>query len=160
MQRVEFLLFYAFLLQYYVVTVTIVMFTIGMYMRLFKTRDFAKWADKQNIDDARLVQAIVEIGNGLVDVNYGGNLYKKRVSIAKRGKSGGGRTLIAVRFKDKAFFLYGFAKSKKANISKNEEDTYKFLSKQLLQISDKELTKHIKRGMLIEIGVDNEKITN
>ena len=56
-------------------------------MRIFKTRIFNKYARKQNITDDELCQAAAEIENGLVDANYGGNLFKKRVARKGEGKS-------------------------------------------------------------------------
>jgi hypothetical protein len=38
-----------------------------------------------------------------------------------KGKRGGYRTIIAYRVGDRAVFLYGFAKNKLANISKDDE---------------------------------------
>lgn len=70
--------------------------------------------------------------NGLSDVNLGGDVYKKRVGIANRGKSGGIRTLIAFRKDENVFFIYGFAKNQQANIKVNELKALKLLAKQLL----------------------------
>lgn len=146
-----------FLLQYSNISVTIVTATIGGYMRIFKTKDFTKWVNKQGIEDDSLIKAIKEIENGLVDVNYGGSLYKKRIALSGRGKSGSVRTIIAIRFEDKAFFLYGFPKNKKANINTEEEKAYKVLAKKILRYSDKEIMKHIKSGVFIEIGENDEQ---
>ena len=81
-------------------------------MRIFKTRDFSKWGNKQGTEDADLVNAIEEMENGLVDVNYGGNLYKKRIALVGRGKSGSVRTIIAIRYKTNHSFSMGFQKMK------------------------------------------------
>jgi hypothetical protein len=42
---------------------------------------------------------------------------KKRVALPGRGKRGSSRTLVAYQQADKAFFVYGFAKNERANIS-------------------------------------------
>jgi len=86
-------------------------------MRIFKTKWFQKWAKKEKVSQKALQRAIEEMERGLVDADLGGHVYKKRVAIQGRGKSGGVRTLIAYQVKDKAFFIYGFAKNKRANIS-------------------------------------------
>jgi len=78
-------------------------------MRIFKNKVFSKWAAKERVSDKALKAAIQEIGNGLVDANLGGNVYKKRVAIGGKGKSGGVRTILAFKVDDKAFFIYGFA---------------------------------------------------
>ena len=40
---------------------------------------------------------MVEVAAGLVDANLGGNIYKKRLPMSGRGKSGGARVLIATK---------------------------------------------------------------
>ena len=79
-------------------------------MRIFKTKLFHQWASKEGLNDAALCRAVDEIERGLIDANLGGRVFKKRVAIQGRGKSGGLRTLLAFKHEDKAFFIYGFAK--------------------------------------------------
>ena len=45
-------------------------------MRIFKDRLFNKWADKEGITDKLLRVAVVEMEEGLVDADLGGNVYK------------------------------------------------------------------------------------
>ena len=59
--------------------------------------------------------------------------------------------MLAFRVKDKAFFVYGFAKNKRANIKDDELKALKLYVSVLLGYSDKELTKAIKTGALIEV---------
>ena len=76
--------------------------------------------------------AAYEISNGLVEASLGGSVYKKRVASQGRGKSGGVRTLIAFRAKDKVFFMYGFAKNQRDNIKANELKALKTMASELL----------------------------
>ena len=62
---------------------------------VLKTRDFHRWMRKTQLDDQTLMIAIGEMVNGLVDVDLGGNLYKKRIALPGRGKRGSARTIIA-----------------------------------------------------------------
>ena len=89
-------------------------------MRIFKTRLFNRWATDIKMTDDALSNAVNEMERGLIDANLGGHVYKKRVAIQGKGKSGGVRTIIAYRIEDKAFFVFGFAKSARANISADE----------------------------------------
>ena len=89
-------------------------------MRIFKTRWFHRWAKKEKITDATLLEVVDEMEQGLIDADLGGHVFKKRVAIQGSGKSGGVRTLIAYQVNEKAFFVYAFAKNKQANISKKE----------------------------------------
>ena len=98
--------------------------------------------------------AFLEMERGLIDANLGGHVVKKRVAVGGQGKSGGMRTLLAYRVGDKAFFVYGFAKSARANISADELRALKYLAKELLSYSDRALAKAIKSGALIEVKSD------
>lgn len=123
-------------------------------MQIFKNKAFDKWTAKEGLSDDALRAAVAEIERGLVDADLGGHVLKKRVALAGRGKSGGVRTLLAYRIDDKAFFVYGFAKNARANISEDELKALKNLAKELLAYNDKELTRAIKHGALIEVEND------
>jgi len=120
-------------------------------MRIFKNKAFSKWASKEGLDDTALHDAVSEIGKGLVDADLGGHVYKKRIAIRSKGKSGGVRTLLAYKLGDKAFFVYGFAKNARANISEKELKALKLYAATLLSYSDKELTIAVTSGALIEV---------
>lgn len=122
-------------------------------MRVFKNKIFAKWAHKESLTDKALLVAVAEIEQGLVDADLGGGVFKKRVATTQ-GKSGGGRTLIAYRVADKAFFVYGFAKNARANITVTELKALKLLARDLLNYSDTELRLLLDAGALFEINTD------
>ena len=123
-------------------------------MRVFKNRLFSRWASKEGLGDDVLLAAVDEIARGLIDADLGGHIMKKRVALAGRGKSGGVRTLLAYKVGNRAFFVYGFAKNARANISVDELKALKYLAKELLDYSDKALTQAIKYGALIEVEND------
>ena len=89
-------------------------------MRVFKTRWFHRWAKKEKVLDANLLEAVNEMEQGLIDADLGGHVFKKRVAIQGAGKSGGARVLLAYQINEKVFFVYAFSKNKRANISKKE----------------------------------------
>jgi len=137
------------------VIVTIVINTIikdkaVYFVSVFKTRLFHKWAVKQGISDDQLVLTIQEIENGQIDANYGGGLYKKRVANKGRGKRKSARTLLAVKINDRAFFLYGFEKNQRANITDKEKTAYKILAKNFLNMTNDELNKLLEKGSLVK----------
>lgn len=129
-------------------------------MRVFKSKVFAKWAHKEGLSEKTLLGAVAEMEQGLIDADLGGGVYKKRVATAK-GKSSGGRTLIAYRFADKAFFVYGFAKNAKnaknakANITATELKALKILANDLLNYNDTEINRLLDAGVLFEINADD-----
>ncbi|WP_363322845.1 type II toxin-antitoxin system RelE/ParE family toxin [uncultured Alcanivorax sp.] len=103
-------------------------------MRIFKNRPFSKWASKEGLNDALLLAAVDEMERGLIDANLGGHVVKKRVAVGGQGKSGGMRTLLAYRVGDKAFFVYGFAKSARANIIRRWTEGLEMLGKRAAQL--------------------------
>lgn len=120
-------------------------------MRIFKNKWFQKWAAKEGLDDEVLRAAVEEMENGLIDAELGGHVVKKRVALPGRGKRGGTRTLVVYQQANKAFFVYGFAKSERANISDKELKALKLLATQLLGYTNPALVKAIEAGELIEV---------
>jgi hypothetical protein len=123
-------------------------------MQAFKTRAFVNWADGEGLGDEALGAAVAEMEQGLIDARLGGQVVKKRVALPGRGKRGSTRTLVAFRQGDKAFFVYGFAKNERANVTAKELRALKLLAKELLSYSKASLAKATKAGELIEIEVD------
>ncbi len=78
------------------------------------------------------------------------------MALPRRGKRGGTRTLVAFRQGDKVFFIYGFAKNERANISAPELKALKLLAKELLNYMPTALAKAMHAGELIEIEVNDD----
>ena len=108
-----------------------------MNARIFKTRYFSRWMDKTELTDALLLNAVEEMERGLIDADLGGGVFKKRVSLPNRGKSGSIKTLIATNKNDRWFFMLGFEKNQRENISTNELKTLKDTAYDLLTLTDK-----------------------
>jgi hypothetical protein len=58
----------------------------------------------------------------------------------------GYRTIIGFRRGAKAFLVYGFAKSQRANIDDDEEEQFKEAAKHVLALTEKQLAELLKRG--------------
>ena len=123
-------------------------------MRIFKTRHFSKWAKKEKLCDHILWQVADEIEKGLTGNKLGGNVYKKRISIHGRGKRGGVRTILAYQANQKLFFIYGYAKNEKENITEEELKAAKMLAKELLEYSDSQLISLFIENVLIEVNYE------
>ena len=123
-------------------------------MRAFTLKSFARWARKEGLEQASLWQAIVEIEAGQIDADLGGHVIKKRVPKAGEGKSGGWRTLLAYRSGDRAFFVYGFAKSDRGNINDAELKALKEYAKERLAYTEDQISKALKAGQLNEVKGD------
>jgi hypothetical protein len=72
-----------------------------------------------------------------------------------RGKSGGYRTSTLFKQGEKAFFVYGFAKSRRDNIEKNEEEVFKKAAQELLALSDAQIERLIEMEALTEVTNDD-----
>ncbi|WP_031492606.1 type II toxin-antitoxin system RelE/ParE family toxin [Succinivibrio dextrinosolvens] len=119
-----------------------------------KTKVFARLAKQANIKDENLIEAIKEIKKGLVDGNLGGNVYKKRIAVGNRGKSSGSRTIIATNLNDRWFFVFCYLKKDLENISEKDLNSFKYLSKVLLSLSEDEI---IKAVSLKKMEIINDK---
>jgi hypothetical protein len=120
-------------------------------VEIYKIAAFSEWAEEYNVSDELLFDTITEMQNGLFDTNLGGYVYKKRIPLDNKGKRGGARTIIAFKYNDKAFFIYSFAKNKKANISDKELKALKKLAKVYFSLTDKEITEALQLGNLIKV---------
>lgn len=120
-------------------------------MKIIKTKKFSKWAERSKIDDDSLVEAAKEIRTNSYEANYGGGVVKKRIANRGRGKSGSARTIVAFKKGNHCYFVYGFEKNEKDNITLNEEKALKLVAKALLSYTDIELNHYIKEGSLIEV---------
>lgn len=120
-------------------------------MRIFKNKWFSKFAKKEGISDEKLIQAVRDVEIGNIDADYGGGVIKQRIARQKEGKSGGYRTIILFRKGDKAFFVYGFAKSVLDNLDKSEVRGFKKLAKIMLSVSDQQVENLLEAGEVEEI---------
>ena len=123
--------------------------------RVFKTRHFSRWMRKTELTDSSLCLAVVEMIQGLIDADLGGGVVKKRVGLAGRGKRGGTRTLVATNRGNRWFFLFGFEKKDRANISAEEKEALQSIARDLLARTTKELDAQVDDGTLQEICNDS-----
>lgn len=122
-------------------------------MLKLKTKWFNKWAKKNALTDKNLLKTIDNISVNLGVVNLGGGLFKIRTPKVGHGKSGGFRTLVVYKEKDLAVFVYGFAKTDKDNLDKEELKYFKILANDLLKIKNREYVKLEKQGSFISLKV-------
>ena len=123
-------------------------------MRIYKLKGFARFQRRERIADAALAEAVAGAERGLVDAELGGGLIKQRVARPGRGKSGGFRTLIAYRRGQRAVFLFGFAKSERANIDADELEAWRQVGRAYLGLDDKGIAAAIAANELKEVGHD------
>jgi hypothetical protein len=120
-------------------------------MGVFKSRWFQRFARKEGIADAVLVEAVVRAEKGQIDADLGGEVIKQRIARPGQGKSKGYRTIIFFRRGTKAFFVYGFSKSQRANINHDEAQQFKEAAKIVLSLTESVLAVRLKRGDFVEV---------
>lgn len=128
----------------------------GLVLRVFQTKWFAKFARREKIETARLQAAAERAEQGHIDADLGGQLIKQRVARRGEGRSGGYRTLIAFHAPSRSVFLYGFAKNEKENISDDELDDLKKLTRLLLSYDDGQLDQAMAAKELVEVPYGDE----
>ncbi len=120
--------------------------------RIFKTRAFVSALKKLGIADAALMLAVRELSEGLHDGDLGGGLYKKRIAVDGKGKRGSVRTIIATRAGRDWFYLYGFRKNERADITQREQVALKMLAKDLLALDEDALQIALRDRAIEEIA--------
>ena len=120
-------------------------------MRIFKNKAFVRFAKKSRLEDSALCKAVNDAENGLVNADLGGGIIKQRVSRQGQGKSGGFRTIIIFKQETRAFFVYGFAKNERDNITQDELMEFKRLAETMLNYTDPELDCAVRNQILTEV---------
>ena len=127
-------------------------------MRTFKTKAFARFATREEIDDFALCDAIRRAKNGLIDANLGGGVIKQRIARKGGGRSRGYRTIVLFRRGELAFLVYGFAKSSQANLRRSELEAYRLLANKYLALDQSGLAAAQAVGAIIEVKCDEKAV--
>ena len=120
---------------------------------VYKTKAFGRFARKAGLTDAQLALAAAQVFSGQFDADLGGGVYKQRVARAGGGKSGGFRTLLAFRAGGACFFVYGFAKNAKANVTMKELEALQAFAGLLLGYDERERARAVSLGELVELEI-------
>jgi len=127
--------------------------------RVFKTRWFQRFARRDEIRDAVLLDAVARAEKGQIDADLGGGVIKQRIARPGQGKSGGYRTIILFKKGQRAVFIFGFAKSERDNIDADEEKQFKEAARHVLRLTDKQIAELIKEGDFVEVGGHEQEIS-
>ena len=123
-------------------------------MRTFKTKAFARFADREGMEDAALREAVRRAGKGLIDADLGGGVIKQRIARKGGGRSGGFRLIVLFRRDELAFFVYGFAKSDRENLRRDELEAFRTLADEMLKLDKVGLQAALVNGTIIEVDYD------
>lgn len=106
---------------------------------------------KVGVSDAALADAVGELASGLHDGDLGGGVFKKRVALPGKGKRGSLRTVLATKAGVRWFYLFGFKKNERSNISEPELEALKALAEDLFALDAEDLRTAVQDGALTEI---------
>lgn len=123
-------------------------------MSVYKTRPFSRLARKYGLSDETLKKAVDEMRRGIIHANLGGNVYKQRVPLDGRGKSGGSRVIVAANLKERWIFIHCFLKKDLANISRDEEAAFKDFASIYLGLTEKVIQDAVDKGILEVLDED------
>jgi hypothetical protein len=124
-------------------------------VRIFMTRTFAKFARKERISNQALIDAI-RAAEIRPDADLGGGIIKQRIARMNQGKSGGYRTLVIYKVGELAVFVFGFAKSKRDNISHEDLVWLQKLAPPYLELGSDQISMLVALGEWIEVTTDEE----
>ena len=106
--------------------------------------------------DEVLCKSIKRAEAGQVDADLGGGLIKQRVARAGHGRSGGYRSFIAWRARERAVFIYGFAKSGQDDLEPDELRHYQKLAREMLGMSVAKIQELVAADRWREVECDDE----
>ena len=127
-------------------------------MQTFKTKAFARFADREGLEDAALCEAVQRARSGLIDADLGGGVIKQRIARKGGGRSGGFRTIVLFRRGALAFFVYGFAKSDRENLRRNELEAFRLLADEYLALDGTGLAVAQAAGAIVEVKCNDQAI--
>ncbi|MBN6079928.1 type II toxin-antitoxin system RelE/ParE family toxin [Aggregatibacter actinomycetemcomitans] len=120
-------------------------------MRIFKTKAFNKFAQKNHILDSELLEAVVRAEQGLIDTDLGGAIIKQRIAREGQGRSGGFRSFIFYRINENSYFVAGISKNARNNISAQELAALKKLAKAYAALTPQQIELQIQNRLFIEV---------
>ena len=102
------------------------------------------------------IVAVLRARRGLVDADLGGGVIKQRVARKGGGRAGRFRTIVLFRRGELAFFVYGFAKSVRENLRRDELETFRLLADEYLALDWTGLSAVQVVGAIIEVQCDDQ----
>lgn len=120
-------------------------------MRILLTKWFQGFAKNEHITNASLKTLVSGIEDGIRGVSLGGGLYKYRLAKPGKGKSGGYRVIVGLKRGERIFFIYGFSKSVRENITSPEQKDLGEFAGVLLGLDDDAINKAVDIGKFLEI---------
>ena len=116
-------------------------------LQVFGNKPFMRFAKDFGASNDDLIAMLKE----LPDADLGGGVFKFRIARDGEGKSGGARTIVAMKTNERVVMMFGFEKKDQDNINAKELKGFKKLAKGYLERTAEDMEKLAKLGMLIKI---------
>ena len=84
---------------------------------------------------------------------FGGDVIEQCIARKSQGRSGGWRTIMLFRRSELAFFVYGFAKSSRQNLRRDELEAFRMLADEVLKMDRAGLEAALANGTNIEVNL-------
>ena len=120
-------------------------------LRIFKSKWFQRFARKEEIADAALLDTVARADLGQIDADLGAGVIKQRLARRGQGKSGGYRAIVFFRRGERAVFVYSYSKGERESITAEEEKAFKQAAKHVLALTEKQLAELVERGDFVEV---------
>ena len=125
-------------------------------MSVYKTKEFSRFAREADLGSEELLEAANAVASGQWDADLGGGVFKQRIARNGGGKSGGFRMIILFKVGGHSFFVHGFAKNEKANVTPKELKALRKLAATFLGLDGEALAKASAAGAIAEIVSDGK----
>ncbi len=121
-------------------------------MGFYKLKRFHRFCRRNRLLDSQLAALARSLLRGRADVDLGAGLYKLRLAKEGAGKSGGFRLMVAQGSRAHVFFLLGFEKSDRGNVSDRELHALRLQAHSLARFSEAQIAQALATGALIEVA--------
>lgn len=122
-------------------------FSVKTGFRVFGNKPFMRFARKFGISDEDLWDAAHEEP----DADLGGGVYKFRLAREGEGRSGGARSIVAMKKGQRMVMMFGFEKKDLSNIGARELKGFKTVAKAYLEGSEQQMDSLVKSGEFVEL---------
>ena len=99
---------------------------------------------------------MVRAARGLLNADLGGGVIKQRIGRRGQSRSGGFRTIVLFRREDRAFFVYGLARSARENLRRDELEAFRRLADAYLALDRLGLAAALAAGAISEVRYDDQ----
>ncbi|MCY4094764.1 MAG: type II toxin-antitoxin system RelE/ParE family toxin [Gammaproteobacteria bacterium] len=127
-------------------------------LQTFKTKAFARFANREGLDELDLLEVVERAATGVIDADLGGGVIKQRVPRKGGGRSSGYRAIILYRKNDLAIFVYGYAKSDRSTVRPDELASFRLLADTYFGLDESSIAAAQSAGAIIEVSKNGEEI--